>query len=166
MKKLLPALLSFLAIACGACSKSDPNKPVAVQAKDSAADAKANLEDAWGQLKASLNDTWDKIKDYSYQEKGEFCKSLNQMSKDLDDQAAKLRAKVSSASDSGSGTASQAREKAHEDYEKARDNLKEGLNELSNATADGWATAKAKVTEEWKKVQDAWDREQKADAGS
>lgn len=166
MKKLLPAALSCLLAVLCACSKADSNKPIAVQAKDSAADAKANLQDAWAHLKVSLSDTWDKIKDYSYQEKGEFCKNLDQMSRDLDDQAAKLRAKVSSASDSGSGAASQAKEKAREDYEKARDNLKEGLNELGNATADGWASAKAKVSEEWKKMQDAWDREQKADAGS
>jgi hypothetical protein len=167
MKASLSLGLAALLLFTGACTKTNDNRTASQQAKDAASDAKADVQDALARMKVALNDTWNQIKDYTYQERADFSKSMDQMSKDLDEQADKLRDKVSSASSSGSGAAtdaaSEAREQAHKEYEKARENLKQGLSELGNASADGWAAAKAKVSDEWAKLQQAWDKEQAAD---
>jgi hypothetical protein len=167
MKAPLALGLAALLAVTAACSKTNDNRTASQQARDAASDAKSDVQDALARMKVALNDTWNQIKDYTYQERADFSKSMDQMSKDLDDQAARLREKVSSASNSGSGAAtdaaSQAREQAHKEFEKARENLKQGLSDLGNATADGWAAAKAKVSDEWTKLQEAWDKEEAAD---
>jgi hypothetical protein len=120
-------------------------------------DAKQTASDAYASAKVAIANTWDSIKDFTYEKRVEFSNGIDRMSKDMDEQAAALKAKTSD-------TASTEKESAAKEYDEARASLKASLADLNNATADHWADAKAKVVEAWKKVQAAWDRETKANA--
>lgn len=154
---LLAALLSPAALLLvGGCSKSDKtdNSNTTLQ------DAKTSASDAYERAKVAVSDTWTSIKDFTYDKRVEFSAGIDRMSKDMDEEAAALKAKMAAAPDATAG----ARESAAKEYDEARANLKASLTELDNATAEHWADAKAKVVEAWKKVQAAWDKQEKANS--
>jgi uncharacterized phage infection (PIP) family protein YhgE len=145
---LCPALLLFVG-----CSKnSDSDKTME--------DAKASAEKAATDLKVTAINSWDSIKDFTYEKRADFSAGMDSMSKDLDDKAAALKAKFAGVPDA----ASKDRDAAAKEYDEARADLKVKLNDLSNATADTWADAKAKAAEAWKRVQASYDKLTKSDA--
>jgi hypothetical protein len=129
-----------------ACSKSDNSA------------ANSNLQDAKDSVKAAAIDvkdaavsTWDSIKDYTYDKRADFSAKLEQMDKTMDDKIAEEKAQAPS-------TYSADKQAAIKDYDDARADLKARLNDLSNATADTWADAKAKVAAAWQRVKADYDK--------
>jgi hypothetical protein len=137
-------LAAVLAL-CG-CSKSDNSA------------ASSNLQDAKDSVKAAAVDvkdaavsTWDSIKDYTYDKRVDFSAKLDQMDKTMDDKIAEEKAQAPS-------TYSADKQAAIKDYDDARADLKARLSDLSNATADTWADAKAKVAAAWQRVKADYDK--------
>jgi hypothetical protein len=131
------------------CSKSENSK-----AQDVAQDVKTTAKDVASDVKTAAVDTWDGIKDFTFEKRSDFSASIDRMAKGLDDKVADLKAKASTVPDA----AAKDREAALKEYDEARADLKAKLADLGNATADGWADAKAKVAASWDKVQAAYKK--------
>ena len=115
---------------------------------------KTDAKNIANDVKTAASDSWDSVKDYTYDKRKEFSDSFDRMTAKLDENARELKSKVAGASD----TASNDREKAVKEYDKARADLKSNLSDLGNATADTWADAKEKVAQSWKSVQAAYEK--------
>jgi hypothetical protein len=148
---LLAAALGPAALLLCGCSKPDDSTKLEQDAKAAVAD-----------VKAAASDSWDSIKDFTYERRADFSSAMDRMSKDMDEKAAALKAKMAGVPDA----ASRDRDSAIKEYDEARDDLKARLTELGNATADTWADAKAKADAAWKRVQAAYDKLTKANASS
>jgi oligoribonuclease NrnB/cAMP/cGMP phosphodiesterase (DHH superfamily) len=146
---LLAGIGPALVLGSVGCSKSTTSS-----ASASAEDAKAGIKDAAIDVKNAAVDSWDSVRDYTYEKRADFSSSMDRMDKSMDDKIAELKAKGSYSSDSVKSD----KEAAIKDYDKARDDLKARLADLSNASSDGWADAKAKVSEAWQRVKAAYDR--------
>jgi hypothetical protein len=149
-----PRSLQFLVAGLGfatviglsGCSKSDNSA------------ASANLQDAKDSVKATAIDvkdaavsTWDSIKDYTYDKRADFSDHLDRMDKTMDEKIAEEKAQSPS-------TLAADKQAAIKDYDDARADLKARLTDLSNATADTWADAKAKVAAAWQRLKADYDK--------
>jgi hypothetical protein len=149
-----PRSLQFLVASVGlasviglsGCSKSDNSA------------GSANLQDAKESVKAAAIDvkdaavsTWDSIKDYTYDKRADFSDHLDKMDKTMDEKIAEEKAQTPS-------TLSADKQAAIKDYDDARADLKARMTDLSNATADTWADAKAKVAAAWQRVKADYDK--------
>jgi len=159
MKSRLPLLLIAAAVSpatlflYAGCSKADDSKTVVQDAKASAANAVADV-------KVAAADSWEAIKDFAFERRADFSAGVDRMARALDDKTAALKAKFAAAPDA----AATARDSAAKEYEEARADLKARLAELSTATADTWADARAKVEAAWKRVQASYDKLAKPDS--
>jgi hypothetical protein len=146
---LLAAIGPALVLGSAGCSKSTTDS-----ASASAENAKDAVKDAAIDVKNAAVDSWDSVRGYTYDKRADFSASMDRMDKTMDDKIADLKAKGSYSSDSVKAD----KEAAIKDYEKAREDLKARLTDLGNASSDGWADAKAKVSEAWQRVKAAYDR--------
>jgi len=128
------------------------------KAKAAMQDAKASADKAVADMKVAVSDTWDGIKDFTYEKRADFSAGIDRMSRDLDDNAAALKARVAGVPDATSAE----RAKAMKEYEGARAELRARLEDLGNASAGTWAEAKARAAVAWRNAQAAYDRVTKA----
>ena len=133
---LLASLAGPAALLFSGCSKWDDTPSTTTKVSD------------------AVSDSWTSIKDYTYDKRVEFSASIDRMSAKMDDGTKAVKAKFAGVPD----TASRDRESAEKDYDAARADLKARLVDLSNASADTWADAKAKVAQAWQHVQAAYDK--------
>lgn len=131
------------------CSKSESSK-----SQEVAQDIKTTAKDVAADVKTAAIDTWDSIKDFTFDRRSDFSASIDRMAKGLDAKVADLKAKASTVPDA----AAKDKEAAIKEYDEARADLKARLADLGNATADGWADAKAKVAASWEKVEAAYKK--------
>ena len=146
----LPFVIATVALlGSWGCSKSESSK-----AQEVAQDIKTTAKDVAADVKTAAIDTWDSIKDFTFDRRSDFSASIDRMAKGLDAKVADLKAKASTVPDA----AAKDREAAIKEYDEARADLRARLTDLGNATADGWAEAKAKVAASWEKVEAAYKK--------
>jgi hypothetical protein len=143
---LLASLGSAVVIGSSGCSKSANST-----ASNDVQDAKAAVTNAAIDVKNAAVDTWDSIRDYTYDKRVDFSTSIDRMDKTMDDKIAEEKAQAPN-------TLSADKQAAIKDYDDARADLKARLADLSNATADTWADAKAKVAAAWQRVKADYDK--------
>ncbi len=131
------------------CSKSETAK-----ANDVVQDVKTTAKDVATDVKTAAVDTWDSIKDFTFDKRSDFSASVGRMADSLDAKVAELKASAATLPDA----AAKDKNAAIKEYDEARAGLKASLTDLGNATADGWADAKAKVSASWAKVQAAYTK--------
>jgi hypothetical protein len=131
------------------CSKSDNSKT-----QEAVQDVKDTTKDVAADVKTAAVNTWDSIKDFTFDRRSDFSAGMDRMAKNLDSKVATLKSNASTAPDA----AAKDKAAAIKDYDEARADLKAKLSDLDNATADGWADAKAKVEASWDKVQAAYNK--------
>jgi hypothetical protein len=143
---LLATLGPAIVIGASGCSKTDNSS-----ASSNLQDAKTSVVNAAVDVKNAAVDGWDKLKDYTYDKRVEFSDSMDRMDKTMDDKIAEEKAQAP-------GAFSADKQAAIKDYDDARADLKARLADLSNATADTWADAKAKVAAAWRRVKADYDK--------
>ena len=131
------------------CSKSENTKT-----QEAVQDVKTTAKDVAADVKTAAVDTWDSIKDFTFERRSDFSASMDRMANKMDAKIADLKASASTLPDA----AAKDKNAAIKEYDEARADLKARLTDLGNATADGWADAKAKVSASWDKVEAAYKK--------
>ncbi len=144
---LLLAAVGPLAILFSSCSKSSDAASVAPGAK---ATAKA----AVAEVKEVVADTWDTLKDYPHDKRDDFATRLERMADKRDAEIQTLNARMTGLPDN----AAIVRDRAVKDYNVARGEMKSRVADLRTASAETWATAKAKAADTWERLQGAADK--------
>lgn len=141
----LPRFLSLAALAgvvvLSACSKTrDANATHSASTTPSSSTPSSTAATATtgsSAMAVNANETWANIKDYSYDKRAEFAAKT-------DDYAAQLDRDLQNAKGDASKRIAE-----------ARDELRTAATEISNATADTWATTKERVGRAWQKAESA-----------
>ncbi len=140
------AAIGPVLIGSSGCSKSNDSS-----ASSNLQDAKVAVTNAAVDVKNAAVDSWDSVRDYTYDKRAEFSAHVDQMDKTMDDKMAEMRTQAPD-------TFSKDKQAAIKDYDDARADLRAKLSDLSNATSDTWADAKAKVAAAWQRVKSDYDK--------
>lgn len=93
-------------------------------------------------IKVTAIDSWTSVKDFTFEKRAQVTATLDKMSADMDTRVADLKAQG----------------RKVPDYDDARVELRQSMDELGRATSDTWVASKARVERAWDRLKADYEK--------